>query len=95
MKAIRTLVIGVAIGTLAACTNMTPKQQGTMSGAAIGGAAGAGIAAIAGGSAWTGAAIGAVAGGVAGNIRGGIESEGYGCWFRQASYLACVSLLGG
>jgi hypothetical protein len=52
------------------CTNMTPQQQGTVTGAGIGAAAGAGIAAIAGGSGWTGAAIGAVAGGVAGNIKG-------------------------
>ncbi len=70
MKVIRSILVGVAISALAACTNMSPKQQGTMSGAAIGAAAGAGIAAIAGGSAWTGAAIGGVAGGVAGNIRG-------------------------
>lgn len=54
----------------AGCTNMTPQQQGTVTGAGIGAAAGAGIAAIAGGSGWTGAAIGAVAGGVAGNIKG-------------------------
>jgi hypothetical protein len=66
----RWLVVGTAVlGGLAACTSMTPEQQGTMSGAGIGAAAGAGIAAIAGGSGWTGAAIGAVAGGVAGNIK--------------------------
>jgi hypothetical protein len=59
----------VMIG-VAGCTNMTPEQQGTLSGAAIGAAGGAGIAAISGGNAWTGAAIGGVAGGVAGNIRG-------------------------
>jgi hypothetical protein len=52
------------------CTNMTPQQQGTLSGAGIGAAGGAGIAAISGGNAWTGAAIGGVAGGIAGNIRG-------------------------
>ena len=60
-------VVAVVIG----CTNMTPQQQGTLSGAGIGAAGGAGIAAISGGNAWTGAAIGGVAGGVAGNIRGG------------------------
>jgi osmotically inducible lipoprotein OsmB len=61
----------IAVATAAVgCTNMTPQQQGTASGAAIGAVAGAGIAAIAGGSGWTGAAIGAVAGGVAGNIKG-------------------------
>ena len=52
------------------CTNMTPQQQGPLSGAGIGAAGGAGIAAISGGNAWTGAAIGGVAGGIAGNIRG-------------------------
>ena len=59
-----------AIALVAACTNMTPQQQGTLSGAGIGAAAGAGIAAISGGNAWTGAAIGGVAGGIAGNIHG-------------------------
>lgn len=49
---------------------MTPREQGTVSGAAIGAAAGAGIAAIAGGSGWTGAAIGGVPDGTIGNIKG-------------------------
>ena len=70
MNSKRWIVIAAAIGTIAACTNMTPQQQGTLSGAGIGAAAGAGIAAISGGNAWTGAAIGGVAGGIAGNIRG-------------------------
>ena len=52
------------------CTNMSAREQGTISGAAIGAAAGAGIAAISGGSGWTGAAIGAVAGGLVGNMKG-------------------------
>ena len=30
----------VAIAAMAGCTDMTPRQQGTMSGAAIGGVAG-------------------------------------------------------
>jgi len=60
---------------LASCTDMTPQQQGTMSGAAIGGATGAGIAAIAGGDAWTGAAIGGIAGAIAGNIHGGRQQQ--------------------
>jgi hypothetical protein len=59
-----------AVAIVIGCTNMTPQQQGTMSGAAIGAAAGAGIAAISGGSGWTGAAIGAVAGGVVGHMKG-------------------------
>ncbi|MFC0400148.1 YMGG-like glycine zipper-containing protein [Paraburkholderia rhizosphaerae] len=64
----------VSVGALIAvigCTDMTPRQQGTVSGAAIGSAGGAGIAAISGGDAWTGAIIGGAAGAVAGNIRGG------------------------
>ncbi|CAM4466426.1 YMGG-like Gly-zipper domain-containing protein [Achromobacter aegrifaciens] len=70
MKVIRSIAIGLMMGSLVACTNMSSKQQGTLSGAAIGAAAGAGIADIAGGSGWTGAAIGAAAGGIAGNIYG-------------------------
>ncbi|MBD0868254.1 hypothetical protein IAG35_08095, partial [Achromobacter xylosoxidans] len=54
MKVIRSIAIGLMMGSLVACTNMSSKQQGTLSGAAIGAAAGAGIAAIAGGSGWTG-----------------------------------------
>ncbi|MEF8722700.1 hypothetical protein E4Q23_09025 [Candidatus Accumulibacter phosphatis] len=66
---------GLALATAAAltvlgCTNMTPREQGTVSGAAIGAAAGAGIAAISGGNGWTGAAIGGVIGATAGNIKG-------------------------
>ena len=70
MKRIRLMVAVLALAGVIGCTNMTPAQQGTMSGAGIGAASGAGIAAISGGNAWTGAAIGGVAGGVAGNIRG-------------------------
>jgi osmotically inducible lipoprotein OsmB len=66
----------IAALTLAAgCTNMTPQQQGTLTGAGLGAAGGAGIAAISGGDAWTGAAIGAVAGGIAGNIHGGRQQQ--------------------
>ena len=71
MKRIALTVAVVAAGGIIGCTNMTPQQQGTLSGAGIGAASGAGIAAISGGNAWTGAAIGGVAGGIAGNIRGG------------------------
>jgi len=51
-------VAGVAV--LVGCTDMTPKQQGTMRGALIRAGAGAGIASISGGNAWTGAAVGGV-----------------------------------
>jgi uncharacterized protein YcfJ len=70
------LALAITTALLAAgCTNMTPEQQGTTSGAAIGALAGAGIAAIAGGSGWTGAAVGAVAGGVAGNIKANRQQQ--------------------
>jgi len=49
---------------------MTPREQGTVSGAAIGAAAGAGLARLPGGNGWTGAAIGGVLGGTVGNIKG-------------------------
>ncbi|WP_353190799.1 YMGG-like glycine zipper-containing protein [Pandoraea pnomenusa] len=66
------LIIGMgSLVVVTGCTDMSPRQQGTVSGAAIGAASGAGIAAISGGDVWTGAAIGGVAGGVAGNIHGG------------------------
>jgi uncharacterized membrane protein len=47
MKIIRSIVIGIAMVSFAGCTNMSHKQQGTLSGAAIGAAAGAGIGALA------------------------------------------------
>lgn len=70
MKLFKMISAVAVVAGVVACTNMTPQQQGTMSGAAIGAAAGAGIAAISGGSGWTGAAIGAVGGGIVGNMKG-------------------------
>lgn len=70
MKRLEEIGMALVLSAVVGCTNMTPQQQGTVSGAGMGALAGAGIAAIAGGSGWTGAAVGAVAGGVAGNIRG-------------------------
>ncbi len=35
-------LIGLMLMALVGCTNMTPKEQGTLSGAAMGAAAGAG-----------------------------------------------------
>jgi osmotically inducible lipoprotein OsmB len=75
MKSIVMTVAIAAVFGIAGCTSMTPKQQGTASGAAIGAVAGAGIVALTGGSAWTGAAVGAVAGGVAGHIKADREEE--------------------
>ena len=40
MKRIQTILAIAALAGMAACTNMTPQQQGTMSGAAIGAGAG-------------------------------------------------------
>ena len=62
-----------AIPTLAlsvGCTNMTPTEQSTLSGAAIGALGGAAIGGLSGGSAGTGALIGGAAGAVVGNIYG-------------------------
>jgi len=71
----RIAVIAAMAALIFGCTNMTTKQQGTASGAAIGAVAGAGIVALAGGSAWTGAAVGLVAGGVAGHIKAENEEK--------------------
>lgn len=75
MKRILLTAAVAAVFAAAGCTSMTPKQQGTASGAAIGAVAGAGIVALTGGSAWTGAAVGAVAGGVAGHIKADREEK--------------------
>jgi hypothetical protein len=75
MKRILMTAAVVAVFCIAGCTSMTPKQQGTASGAAIGAVAGAGIVALTGGSAWTGAAVGLVAGGVAGHIKADREEQ--------------------
>jgi uncharacterized membrane protein len=59
------LALGVCL-SLAGCTNMTPGQQSTMSGAAIGTAAGALIGELATGQPLHGMAIGAAAGAAGG-----------------------------
>lgn len=69
-----------AIPTLAlsvGCTNMTPTQQSTLSGAAIGALGGAAIGGLSGGSAGTGALIGGAAGAVVGNIYGRNKQQQY------------------
>ena len=70
MKRFSWIVVVGAVPIMMACSDMSPRTQDTMGGAALGAAGGAGIAAIAGGDAWTGAIIGGAAGGVAGNMRG-------------------------
>ena len=75
MKTLSIPLIAAALVLSSGCTNMSPEQQGTVTGAGIGAVAGAGISALVGGNAWTGAAIGAVAGGVAGNIKGNNDAR--------------------
>ncbi|MCU7818465.1 MAG: glycine zipper 2TM domain-containing protein [gamma proteobacterium symbiont of Lucinoma myriamae] len=60
----------IILGSSVACTDMSQREQGALSGAAIGAAAGAGISALTGGNGWTGAAIGAAAGAVVGDMKG-------------------------
>lgn len=55
---------------VAACTSMTPTQQGAASGGLLGAGAGAGISALSGGDAGVGALIGGAAGAVAGGLVG-------------------------
>ena len=59
-----------ALALSVGCTNMTPTEQSTLSGAAIGSLGGAAIGGLSGGSAGTGAIIGGAAGAVVGNIYG-------------------------
>ncbi|MCU7799335.1 MAG: glycine zipper 2TM domain-containing protein [gamma proteobacterium symbiont of Lucinoma myriamae] len=56
----------IVLGSSVACTDMSQREQGALSGAA----AGAGISALTGGNGWTGAAIGAAAGAVVGDMKG-------------------------
>ncbi|MDS4040626.1 MAG: glycine zipper domain-containing protein [Candidatus Competibacter sp.] len=70
MKKIGYLIAIPVIAFSVGCTNMTPTQQSTLSGAAIGALGGAAIGGLTGGSAGAGAAIGGAAGAVVGNIYG-------------------------
>jgi len=70
MKKLGFLIAIPALALSVGCTNMTPTQQSTMSGAAIGALGGAAIGGLSGGSAGTGALIGGAAGAVVGNIYG-------------------------
>ena len=74
MKKFLTVVLGFSLLLMPlACTNMTKKEQGTVSGAAGGAAVGAVIGAIAGGR--TGAAAGAAIGGVVGGVGGAVVGD--------------------
>lgn len=70
MKKIGFLIAIPALALSVGCTNMTPTEQSTLSGAAIGALGGAAIGGLTGGSAGAGAAIGGAAGAVVGNIYG-------------------------
>ena len=70
MKKISYLFAVPALALSVGCTNMTPTEQSTLSGAAIGALGGAAIGGLTGGSAGTGALIGGAAGAVVGNIYG-------------------------
>jgi hypothetical protein len=63
-------ILAVAVLAVGGCTNMTPTQQGALSGAAIGAGAGAGISALSGGNAGVGALLGGALGGIGGGLYG-------------------------
>jgi len=63
------VAVTVAMLVLAGCSNMTQRQQSTLSGGAIGAAAGAGVSVLSGGDPVTGAVVGGAAGAVIGNIK--------------------------
>lgn len=69
------LVLALII-CLAACSNLSPRQQRTLTGGAGGAAVGAGLSAIAGGNPAVGAAVGGAAGGLGGYFWNDIQ--GYG-----------------
>jgi osmotically inducible lipoprotein OsmB len=68
MNLSKPLLVLLAAGLLAGCSNMNYAQQRTLSGGAIGAAAGAVGAAVLGGPVLLGTAIGAGAGAVAGAV---------------------------
>jgi len=77
MKKISFLIAIPAVAFSVGCTNMTPTQQSTMSGAAIGALGGAAIGGLTGGNAGTGALIGGAAGAVVGNLHGRNQQQQY------------------
>ncbi|HNW79619.1 MAG TPA: glycine zipper domain-containing protein [Candidatus Competibacteraceae bacterium] len=70
MNKIAYLIAVPVLALSAGCTNMTPTEQSTLSGAAIGAVGGAAIGGLTGGNAGVGAVIGGAAGAVVGNIYG-------------------------
>lgn len=65
------------------CANMSPTEQGALSGGAIGAGLGAGIGAATGGSAAAGAAIGGAAGAVGGAVIGHEQERGSGGYYNS------------
>jgi len=70
MQTILASTLMLLVLSFAACTRMSPTQQGALSGAALGAGAGLGISALAGGNLGVGALVGGALGGVAGGIYG-------------------------
>ena len=70
MNKVSYLIAIPALALSVGCTNMTPTEQSTLSGAAIGALGGAAIGGLSGGNAGVGAVIGGAAGAVVGNIYG-------------------------
>ncbi len=63
----RCLVLALCVGSLAACSGMSDREQRTLSGGVLGAGVGAAAMAIVGGPVLAGAAVGAVGGAVIGN----------------------------
>lgn len=77
MTKIGYLIAIPALALSVGCTNMTPTEQSTLSGAAIGALGGAAIGGLSGGNAGVGAVIGGAAGAVVGNIYGRNQQQRY------------------
>lgn len=65
-RSIKVTATALSIFALAACSNLSDREQRTLSGGAIGAAGGAAIGALVGGSATMGAIIGGAAGAATG-----------------------------
>lgn len=70
MIKLNSLLLATLLTGMVGCTNMTPEQQGTLSGAVGGAALGAGFAAITGGDAGVGAVLGGAGGAIIGGMQG-------------------------
>lgn len=75
MKTVSKIIPVIALIALAGCDNMTPREQRTLSGAAIGTIGGAAIGGIIGGG--KGAGIGALIGAGTGAVAGSLSEDRY------------------